>query len=381
MTRFKIVIIQLARLGDLAQAWPLISRCLAGAGQGRVGLVVDERVSALAELMVGKGNILSVPVEAIQRTILDNSNGFANRILQLNCELVEFSTEYALNLNFHNASAALLEALPTATARLGARLKDIKAEVPSDAVLFELFTSSQGLRQNGRHISDIWLDYAQDSQDRRELIFLTIPAEAQDKIDALFNRLGWRTSTNPVVILPGSGQSGRIWPERYFAEVVRNLKSDTPVVFAGSKFESDTVERINKSAGSVIPGANFCSETTLPELAALLQRARLVVGVDTGPLHLAAMAGAKCLGLYFGSMFYRQTGPYGDGHLVLIPQRRDYPCCEAEMARHPTQFEADLLPEDLMQTMNLRVFQNKAPNLKSARLLCSSLHKNGLDWT
>jgi heptosyltransferase-1 len=50
--------------------------------------------------------------------------------------------------------------------------------------------------------------------------------------------------------------------------------------------------------------------TDIPELAALLRRAALVVAGDTGPLHLAAAAGAACLGL-FGPTDADRNGPYG----------------------------------------------------------------------
>lgn len=46
------------------------------------------------------------------------------------------------------------------------------------------------------------------------------------------------------------------------------------------------------------------------EMVALLRRARLVVGGDTGPIHIAAALGVPTLGLY-GPTCARRNGPYG----------------------------------------------------------------------
>jgi ADP-heptose:LPS heptosyltransferase len=51
-------------------------------------------------------------------------------------------------------------------------------------------------------------------------------------------------------------------------------------------------------------------------LAAVARRARLFVGSDTGPLHLAAAVGTPCIGLY-GPWSAAKHGPYGPQHIAL----------------------------------------------------------------
>ena len=43
---------------------------------------------------------------------------------------------------------------------------------------------------------------------------------------------------------------------------------------------------------------DLCGQTRLPQLAALSLEADLMISNDTGPLHLAAAAGARVLGIY-----------------------------------------------------------------------------------
>jgi ADP-heptose:LPS heptosyltransferase len=58
------------------------------------------------------------------------------------------------------------------------------------------------------------------------------------------------------------------------------------------------------------PGALVPPPTTITEMLALFRRATLVVGGDTGPVHVAAVLGVPTLGLY-GPTSTRRNGPYG----------------------------------------------------------------------
>jgi heptosyltransferase-1 len=57
-------------------------------------------------------------------------------------------------------------------------------------------------------------------------------------------------------------------------------------------------------------GALVPPPTTIPEMVALFRRANLVIGGDTGPIHVAAVLGVPTVGLY-GPTSVRRNGPYG----------------------------------------------------------------------
>ncbi len=59
----------------------------------------------------------------------------------------------------------------------------------------------------------------------------------------------------------------------------------------------------------------------MPELAAVLSQAKLVIANSTGPLHIATAAGAKVIGLFCPIVpcHPRRWGPYGEGHAVIMP--------------------------------------------------------------
>src|SRR5205823_14841918 len=63
-------------------------------------------------------------------------------------------------------------------------------------------------------------------------------------------------------------------------------------------------------------GCAVAPPTSLRELASVLHYARLVIGADTGPLHLAAALGTPVIGLY-GPTNPQLNGPYGQlGNVV-----------------------------------------------------------------
>ena len=102
-----------------------------------------------------------------------------------------------------------------------------------------------------------------------------------------------------IVLLPGAGKPEKQWPVERFREVVARFKDRTLVVWGPG--EQDLANAI---------GGDIAPPTNLRELAYVLENASVVIGGDTGPLHLAAALGAPVVGLY-GPTDPRRNGPYG----------------------------------------------------------------------
>jgi ADP-heptose:LPS heptosyltransferase len=65
------------------------------------------------------------------------------------------------------------------------------------------------------------------------------------------------------------------------------------------------------------PIVNLCGRLTPRESAAAFARARLFIGHDSGPMHLAATVGTPCVALFAARNLPRQWFPYGEGHHIL----------------------------------------------------------------
>jgi ADP-heptose:LPS heptosyltransferase len=123
-----------------------------------------------------------------------------------------------------------------------------------------------------------------------------------------------------AIVNPGAGWPSKLWPPRRYAAVAAHLgrawRLPTLVVWAGDKERAWAEEIVRGSGGH----ARVAPSTTLNELAAVSRRARLFIGSDTGPLHLAAAVGTACIGLY-GPMPAERNGPYGRKHFAVQPRR------------------------------------------------------------
>lgn len=127
-----------------------------------------------------------------------------------------------------------------------------------------------------------------------------------------------------VVIHPGSGAAVKLWEPASWAKVADTLIRDygAQVVLTGVESERKQVEAI--SAQMQEPVLALVGETDVGTLAALLARANVVLGVDNGPLHLAAAQGTPTARIY-GPTDTRIFGPWGDPVLHIVLQAQQ-PC-------------------------------------------------------
>ena len=72
-------------------------------------------------------------------------------------------------------------------------------------------------------------------------------------------------------------------------------------------------------------GMNLAGKTHLLQLAALLERCRLLVTNDTGTMHVATAVGCPVVAV-FGSTNPVTTGPWGEGHVVVKREVLCSPC-------------------------------------------------------
>ncbi|MCM8748335.1 glycosyltransferase family 9 protein [Thermomicrobiaceae bacterium CFH 74404] len=113
-----------------------------------------------------------------------------------------------------------------------------------------------------------------------------------------------------AVIHPGAGAPVKRWPATRWIAVGRQLVAGgLQVVLTGGPDERELVEAIRQ--GIVEGAVSLAARTTLPVLAEVLRGARLVIGPDAGPLHLAVAVGTPTLHL-FGPSQPEHFGPWGD---------------------------------------------------------------------
>ena len=101
------------------------------------------------------------------------------------------------------------------------------------------------------------------------------------------------------------------WPPAHFAEVARRaVETRGAGLFAVGAPEDRPLSRNSPRGSRRSRSLDLCGRTTLPQLAALAAEADVFLSNDTGPLHLAAAAGARVVGVYTCTS-PALNGPYG----------------------------------------------------------------------
>jgi lipopolysaccharide heptosyltransferase II len=148
-----------------------------------------------------------------------------------------------------------------------------------------------------------------------------LPARARARARALLGAAGVDHGLPWAVVHAGSSAPSRRYPPEHWARVCRSLSADhgVQVVFSGDSGEAELVEQIRAAAGC--PGPSLAGRLELPELAALLEAAPLLVAGNTGPVHVAAAVGTPVVDVY--ALTNPQHTPW------MVPSRvlsNDVPC-------------------------------------------------------
>jgi heptosyltransferase I len=117
-----------------------------------------------------------------------------------------------------------------------------------------------------------------------------------------------------LVISPCSSHALRNWSPVRYAAVAEHAaqRHGLRVILAGGPSEVERQMGVDIERACRAPLINQIGKDTLPELLALLARARLLVTPDSGPAHMATMVGTPVVGLYAATNPAR-SGPYLSG--------------------------------------------------------------------
>lgn len=152
-------------------------------------------------------------------------------------------------------------------------------------------------------------------------VFSNITSEAEKKADALLESLP--KAKNKIALCVKGTFELKTWPKEYFAQTVNTLANEYDAAFFvigapnDKQYADEVIEAIN------LPIANFCGETTLQELAAILKKVNLFITVDTGAAHIAATTEVPMVVMY-GCTPMERWRPINKNARVLTSNE---PCC------------------------------------------------------
>lgn len=127
----------------------------------------------------------------------------------------------------------------------------------------------------------------------------------------------------PILLIhPGAGWGAKRWPAERYGAVAEEfaMRGGVALVSAGPG-EEELAAGVVESA----QGHARVVRCTIAQLTALTKRVSVVIGGDTGPLHLACALGKPVVGIY-GPTEPKRNGPFGTRFIVLRnpESRRDH---------------------------------------------------------
>ncbi len=318
----RLLIVRLGSMGDIVHALPAVAMLRRGFPAATIGWAVEQRWSALLSSDAAIPGPRSPEKPLVDHVHVVDTLAWRTSLLsdetwnEIGASLGAIrELGYEVAVDFQGAwKSAIIAQLSRAPRRLGFAQP---REKPAT-----LFYTHQ-VQASGRHVVEHNLVLASEvcGAALRPATGALVPVEFPLSCDpaaerAIDQRLSSAGCHSFVLVNPGAGWGAKCWPAERFAEVALALKlHGLRAVINYGPGEEQLARRVENCSY----GAAVAMPTTVAELIALCRRARLCIGGDTGPIHVAAVLGVPVVALY-GPTDPARTGPYSNRAIVLRSQ-------------------------------------------------------------
>jgi ADP-heptose:LPS heptosyltransferase len=331
--RPRVLLIRPDHLGDTLLTTPAVELLRKALPDARLTMLVGPWSEEMARRDPLLDEVLVLPFPGFTRAPKGSYLAPYRLLRQAASELRRGSYDAALVLRFDHWWGAWLAALAGIPTRVGYGVRECvpfltDAQPPPDrlhwtAQSLALVDALPRIWEGGRTDAGVPTEPAV----RPGVPALRFPTGEKDarRAGAILNEARFAAHRPLVVFHPGSGSPMKAWHEEHWTHLGWTLAArGAQVVVTGSAAEARPAGRI---ADATADARSVAGRTDLGTLAALFGRAALVVGVDSGPLHLAVAVGARTVHL-FGPTDPAVYGPWGDParHRIVRTDWPNAPC-------------------------------------------------------
>jgi heptosyltransferase I len=313
----RALVIQLARLGDLVQAIPAITALKEAQTERTVDLLCPTHLAEIGRMFPGIGMTLKWDGTAwLRRAARAKAGVRPEHLAEADAEIraiTEHPYDRAFVLNQHPraVTAGALFARESLGAVNGGPLSQSMS--PWAEYIRSVALSKQSHRV---HLADAFCGMCGLSPPKQNMPIQAPWTALPIDLDPIGQSDGpW------IGVLVGAGDQERLVPvevwQRLIAECLESVHAGR-IVLVGDRHEQERARHIQESLAPLLLGRvwDTTGRLSLVQLASLLARCQIVIGADTGPLHLAAAIGTRVIGWYFSRARVHETGPYGPYHWV-----------------------------------------------------------------
>lgn len=305
----KILIIQLARLGDIYMSWPIARALKRKYPDADLHFFVRERFAAalLGLECITETHIL--PTASIVEKLVDSTSAGIQELAHVLEPLQAQEFDLVVNLSFSPLSSYFTYFIGlSAKEVLGySRFSDSSFAL-RDSISAYYFSQGGTDKHNRFHLIDIFASLCNVELLEDDFAY---PVE--------FN------FTSPIkesyiTVQLGASRANKTLTPFIWARVIKNFLNSHlgyKIILIGSKDEQDLVAEIYafNTHSDII---NLIGKTTVPELFPILKNSALHVGGDSLCIQISNLTRTPCLNLSFESVKFWETGPRAKGSFVLL---------------------------------------------------------------
>jgi ADP-heptose:LPS heptosyltransferase len=158
--------------------------------------------------------------------------------------------------------------------------------------------------------------------------------DASSRVARRLAEAGIRADNAVIVVHVSAGNPFRRWPSDSFVDLVYRLASQDSkrrIILTSGPSDAAAAAVVARDARARLsadhrPTVVECGEFDLAELRALIARAALYIGGDSGPLHIAGTTGVPSVGLY-GPTLPVRSQPFRSARFIsAAAEVKDLPC-------------------------------------------------------
>ncbi len=321
----RVLIVKASALGDVVHALPVLAWLKSADPAMEIDWLVEEPFAPLLQGHPLLRRVVSLRSKAWRRS---GAAAAVRGALRLVGDLRRERYDIVLDLQ-GNSKSGLFTLLSGAPLRFGFA-RDAVREWPN-----LLATNRKiSLGEAASHISERSLAVARAAfpagTDSPLAGPLPVEPSASDRVETLLAERGL-SGEKIVVFHYGTTWNTKLWALENWQRLANSLCDEgmRPLLTWGNGEELEAVSSISAASGG---RALVWPRGTLPELVALLARADLVVGGDTGPIHIAAAVGTSTVSL-FRVTDAQRNAPRGKEHIPLQSPLSCSPCLRKACAQ------------------------------------------------
>lgn len=372
----QILVLQNQRIGDTLQTTPLLCGLREKYDPCRITIVTnrlyaDLNLGSLADEIInfdqnGLCETLQDPNLSIARKY-DYARGFLDPLCTRRFDLV---IDVPADTNMH----LLASALRNAGNVRGVTLSPGRSWSYSHPEVMLLYTIGLCREVNRFNLVDLH-NLLAGVRPSEQKLRLPLDQDAESYAAGFWAENGIDPQKDVVVALQaGASEERKRWGEVNFAQLARMLveRLGARALLCGSSEEQSLGARIAREAG--VPVVSAIGKTGISQLASMIRGCRLLVTNDTGTMHIAAAVGTPVIDISTGPVFFRETGPYAEGSIVVESDIGCSPCNFNAVCRHYACRES-IKPEMLLRLAEMLLYKENAAFLSAQDFQGVRIHR------